>query len=107
MAHFAKINDQNIVETVIVTSNDKPNEGYDWVVRTFGGTWIKTSYNTLGNTHLQGGTPLRANFAGVGFTYDPDQDVFIPPKPEEEDYWILNPETFLWEDTRPEVEETP
>ena len=58
-------------------------------------TWKQTSYNTKGNVHKLGGTPLRKNYAGIGFTYDEDKDAFIPPK----DYpsWTLNETTCLWD----------
>lgn len=95
MAHFAKIDQDNLVTQVLVTSNDKPNEGYDWLVERFGGTWVKTSYNTYGGEHLKGGTPLRKNFAGIGYTYDQGRDAFIPPKPYES--WVLNEDTCLWD----------
>ena len=103
MAHFAKVNEENTVTQVLVTSNDKPNEGYDWLVSRFGGTWIKTSYNTYGGEHLLGGTPLRKNFAGIGFTYDEDRDGFIPPKPFES--WVLDEETCLWNSPIPYPED--
>lgn len=84
MAHWAKIDETYTVTEVLVTDNDDPNgdEGYQWLVDNFGGTWIKTSYNTVKGEHLLGGTPLRMNYAGIGFTYDPIRDAFIPPKPE-------------------------
>lgn len=84
MAHWAEIDETNIVLRVLVTDNNDPNgdEGYQWLVDNLGGRWIKTSYNTVGGQHLTGGTPLRMNFASVGFTYDPIRDAFIPPKPE-------------------------
>ena len=83
MAHFAKVNDENIVLEVLVTDNDYPNEGYDWLVETFGGRWIQTSYNAR----------ISKNFAGIGFTYDEGRDAFIPPKPF--DSWELD-ETCKW-----------
>lgn len=95
MAHFAKIDENNLVTQVLVTSNDKPNEGYDWLVDRFGGTWIKTSYNTFAGEHLNGGVPLRKNFAGIGYTYDQERDAFIPPKPFES--WVLDENTCQWE----------
>lgn len=85
MAHFAKIDENNIVTEVLVTDNDYPNEGYDWLVEIFGGTWVQTSYNAT----------IRKNFAGVGFAYDAERDAFIPPKPF--DSWLLNEDTCLWE----------
>lgn len=95
MAHFAEIDKKNKVIRVLVTDNNKPNEGHDWLIARFGGTWIKTSYNTQGGVHLQGGEALRKNFAGVGYTYDTDRDAFIPLKPFES--WVLNEDTCLWD----------
>jgi hypothetical protein len=85
MAHFAKIDENNIVIEVLVTDNNAPNEGYDWLVENLGGTWIQTSYNAT----------IRKNFAGIGFTYDQNLDAFIPPKPEGN--WTLNTELCIWE----------
>jgi hypothetical protein len=89
MAHFAKLDENNIVLQVLVTDNDYPNEGYDWLVETFGGTWIQTSYNAT----------IRKNFAGIGFSYDEARDAFIAPKPFES--WLLNNETCNWEAPKP------
>jgi hypothetical protein len=55
----------------------------------------KTSYNTIGGVHSSGGTPLRKNHAGIGYTYDEDRDAFIAPKPYAS--WILNEDTCIWE----------
>jgi hypothetical protein len=97
MAHFAELDNSSKVIRVVVTDNDDPNgdEGYQWLIENFGGTWIKTSYNTFGNIHNGGGEPFRKNYAGIGYTYDPVRDAFIPPKQFES--WILNEETCLWE----------
>jgi hypothetical protein len=57
-------------------------------------TWVQTSYNTQGGVHTQGGTPLRKNYAGIGYSYDAARDAFIPPKPYNS--WLLNDETCLW-----------
>lgn len=95
MAHFAEIDSDNIVLRVLVTDDNMPNEGHDWLISNLGGNWVKTSYNTQGGQHLLGGIPLRKNFAGVGFTYDKQRDAFIPPK--KFDSWILNQDTCLWE----------
>jgi hypothetical protein len=84
MAHFAELDENNIVLQVLVTDNDFPNEGYDWLVETFGGTWVQTSYNAT----------IRKHFAGVGFSYNEALDAFIPPKPF--DSWLLDEETCLW-----------
>lgn len=84
MAHFAEIDENNMVTRVLVTDNDAPNEGYDWLIDTLGGTWVQTSYNAT----------IRFNFAGIGFSYDLTRDAFIPPKPFES--WILDEETAQW-----------
>lgn len=96
MAHWAEIDENNIVLRVTVGDNNDPDEGYQWLVDNLGGTWVKTSYNTLGGVHKEGGIPLRKNYAGIGYTYDEERDAFIPPKPEGE--WVLNEETCLWEE---------
>lgn len=99
MAHFAEIDENGLVLRVLVTSNDKPNEGYDWLISKLGGTWVKTSYNTYGGQHLLGETPLRKNYAGIGYTYDAERDAFIPPQPFES--WALDEETCLWQPPTP------
>jgi len=90
MAHFAKVNN-GIVEQVIVAEP----EFFNTFVDTSPGQWIQTSYNTQGGVHTNGGTPLRKNYAGVGYTYDPALDAFIPPKPFTS--WLLNEDTCLWD----------
>lgn len=96
MAHFAQIDENNIVIQVVVTDNNDLNgdEGYQWLIDTFGGRWIKTSYNTIGNVHRLGGTPLRKNYAGKRYFYDEQRDAFIGPKPYPD--WILDEETCVW-----------
>jgi hypothetical protein len=96
MAHWAEIDENNIVLRVTVGDNNEPDEGYQWLIDNLGGTWIKTSYNTFAGVHNSGGVPLRKNFAGIGYTYDPERDAFIQPKPEGVG-WFLNEETCLWE----------
>ena len=96
MAHFAEIDKNNIVIRVLVTNNSHEDEGYQWLIDNLGGRWIKTSYNTKAGVHELGGTPLRKNYAGIGYTYDEARDAFIPPKPEGN--WILNEDTCLWEE---------
>ena len=100
MASFAQLNHKNIVEKVIkVSDNDAPNEaaGIEFCKKLFGPneTWKQTSYNTKGGIHLDGGTPFRKNYAGIGYKYDEDKDAFIPPCKYAS--WILNSETCLWE----------
>ena len=84
MAHWAEIDENNIVLRVIVTDNNDPNgdEGYQWLIDNLGGTWLQTSYNTAMNTHATGKTPLRKNYAAIGYHYDETLDAFIPPKPD-------------------------
>lgn len=95
ISHFAELDENNVVLRVLVGDDNLPNEGYDWFVENLGGTWVKTSYNTVGGVHTNGGTPFRKNFAGIGYTYDQERDAFIPPKPFAS--WILNEESCLWE----------
>lgn len=103
MAHWAKLDETNIVIDVTVGNNDLLDEGYQWLIDNIGGRWIKTSYNTKGGIHLLGGTPLRKNYAGIGFVYDEIRDAFIPPKPvniilDNVTYEpVLNEESCLWE----------
>lgn len=96
MAHWAEIDSSSKVIRVVVTSNEEQDEGYQWLINNLGGNWVKTSYNTTGGIHTNGGIPLRKNYAGIGFTYDVQRDAFIPPKPEGEG-WVLNEDTCLWE----------
>lgn len=103
MANWAEINYNNIVVNVLVGDNNEPDEGYQWLIDNLGGRWIKTSYTSRGGNRidpntgevLEFGNHLRYNFAGIGFTYDEENDAFIPPKPFES--WNLNTNTFLWE----------
>jgi len=100
MAHFAKLDSNNIVERVEVVSNDiatTEQAGIDFLNNLYGTTdiWKQTSYNTFGGQHLLGGTALRKNYAGIGFTYDSTKDAFIPPQPFSS--WTLNTTTCLWE----------
>lgn len=90
MAHYAKVVD-GIVTKVIVAEADFFNTFVD----DSPGEWIQTSYNTFGGEHRLGGTPLRKNYAGIGYTYDKDKDAFIPPQPYPS--WTLNETTCLWE----------
>ena len=90
MAHYAKVNN-GLVEQVIVAEA----EFFDTFVDSSPGTWIQTSYNTFGGVHTLGGTPLRKNYAGVGFTYDAAIDAFYAPQPYPS--WTLNDATCLWE----------
>jgi len=89
MSHFAKVNNGK-VEQVIVAEADFFNTFVD----TSPGQWIQTSYNTIGGKHTQGGTPLRANYAGIGYTYDAQNDVFYAPQPFPS--WTISAPTWTW-----------
>lgn len=97
MAHWAQLDEDNVVLQVLVGDNDDPNEdeGYQLLVDTFGGNWVQCSYNTVGGIHKLGGTPFRKNYPGPGFTYDETLDAFIPPKPTPNS--VLDEETCLWQ----------
>lgn len=86
MAHWAEIDENNIVLRVTVGDNNDPNgdEGYQWLVDNLGGRWIQTSYNSN----------FRKNFAGAGFYYDEARDAFIPPRPFED--CVLDETTCRW-----------
>ena len=96
MAHFAKI-ENGIVTQVIVAEQDFISTG----ILGDPAAWVQTSYNTKGGVHYgadgqpDDGTPLRMNYAGIGYIYDETLDAFIPPQPYES--WILNEETCLWD----------
>jgi hypothetical protein len=96
MAHFAEIDENNIVTRVLVVGDDQEDRGQEFLADDLGlgGTWKKTSYNTQGGVHTLGGTPFRKNYAGIGYSFDAEKDAFIPPKPFAS--WILNEETCNW-----------
>ena len=96
MSHFAKI-ENGIVTQVIVAEQDVIDSGM------FGTGWIQTSYNTYGSVHKNNGTPLRKNYAGIGFTYDQTRDAFIAPQPYAS--WTLNETTCLWDAPTPYPED--
>ena len=94
MAHFAELNENNEVLRVIVVANpvlldengdEQESLGVAFCNELLGGTWKQTSYNNN----------MRKNFAGTGFTYDPDRDAFIPPQPFPS--WTLVEATCQWE----------
>lgn len=97
MAHYAFLDENNIVTNVIV-GKDENEDGVDWEQHygNFHGQVCKrTSYNTINGTHTNGGIPFRKNYAGIGHTYDEQRDAFIPPKPYNS--WILNEDTCRWD----------
>ena len=87
MAHFAELDENNIVKQVLVVPNSVEHYGELYLSRdlNLGGRWVQTSYN--GN--------IRKNFAGIGCTYDEVRDAFIPPKPYPS--WYLNEDTCKWQ----------
>ena len=106
MAHFAKINSSNIVVQVIVVNDNEllvdgtesEAQGINFLNATYkvdNVNWKQTSYNTHSGVHSEGGTPLRKNYAGIGYTYDASKDAFIPPKPFNS--WSLNETTCQWQ----------
>ena len=98
MAHYAYL-DANSIVTQVIVGKDEGENGVDW--EAYYGA-VRTSYNTHGGQHLNGGTPFRGNFAGIGYRFDPDlgpDGAFISPRPFPS--WALNPETALWEAPTP------
>lgn len=95
MAHFARI-ENNIVKEVLVVPNDQENRGQEYLANDLGlgGTWIQTSYNTKAGVNTAGETPIRKNYAGIGYEYDSDWDAFRPPRPYPS--WKLDYQTFQW-----------
>jgi hypothetical protein len=89
MAHFAKVVDGKVSQVIVAEK-----EFFDTFVDSSPGEWIQTSYNTHGGVHKNGGTPLRKNYAGIGFTYDRTKDAFIPPQPFAS--WTLDDNSCLW-----------
>jgi len=89
MAHYAKV--ENALVTQVIVAEP---EFFDTFVDSSPGEWIQTSYNTKRGVHLNGGTPLRKNYAGVGYTYDSIRDAFIPPKPYPS--WLLDEFACIW-----------
>ena len=83
MAHFAELDSNNVVLRVIVVSDEYENDGANWCNNLLGGTWIQTSYNGR----------IRKQYAGIGYTYNPEADVFVAPQPYAS--WSLN-ETHDW-----------
>ena len=93
MGHFAKVVDGKVTQVIVAEP-----EFFDTFVDSSPGAWIQTSYNTIGNMHPEG-RPLRGNYAGIGYTYDAQNDVFYAPQPFAS--WILNKDTWTWEAPTP------
>ena len=110
MAHYAKIDSNNIVTNVHAVAdadeNGSEENGIAFLTSVHGDIspsyWKKTSYNTTLNVHKLGGTPFRKNYAGIGHTYDATRDAFIPPRPMKcnfaitHDSWTLDEDTCEW-----------
>lgn len=94
MSHFAKVLDGKVTQVIVAEP-----DFFNTFVDSSPGQWIQTSYNTHGNQHKLGGTPLRGNFAGIGFIYDAQNDVFYEPQPYAS--WTLNQATWLWDAPTP------
>jgi hypothetical protein len=94
MAHFAKVTDGKVTQVIVAEA-----EFFETFVDSSAGEWIQTSYNTQGGVHANGGTSLRKNYAGIGYTYDRTRDAFIPPQPFAS--WTLNEDTCLWDAPTP------
>lgn len=96
MSHFAKVLDGKVVQVIVAEP-----QFFSTFVDSSPGQWIQTSYNTRGNVHYgpdgepDGGIALRGNYAGIGYIYDAQNDVFYPPQPDAS--WLLNEQTWLWE----------
>jgi len=104
MAHYAQIDENNIVVQVIVVGDsdchdangvEQESIGEEFCTRIFGGVWKKTSYNTVSGTHLKGDVALRGNYAAIGYVYDADHDVFYPPKPFPS--WTISAPNWQWQ----------
>jgi len=107
MAHFAKLGANGKVIQVLTMDNDKmlnadgvedESVGQQWL-ETHNNwpaqMWIQTSYNTIANTHKDGGTPLRGNYAGIGYIWDEDNNIFWPKKPYAS--WVKDTATAMWQ----------
>mgnify|MGYP006268538847 FL=1 len=90
MGHFAKVVDGKVTQVIVAEP-----DFFTTFVDTSPGAWIQTSYNTIGGKHTQGKEPLRGNYAGIGYTYDAQNDVFYAPQPFAS--WVLNKTTWTWE----------
>lgn len=113
MAHFALVDEDNIVVNVVVVPNEQEHRGEEFLSKDLGlgGRWLQTSYNSQGGVHYNretmtptGKPAFRKNYAGIGYRYDETLDAFVPPKPIGYPSYVLNPETALWEPPIPEPE---
>jgi hypothetical protein len=93
VAHFARLDSNNIVDFVVVGRDEDNGKEAELSSRT-GDVYKQTSYNTHGGVHALGGTPFRKNYAGLGYTYDEGRDAFIPQRPYPS--WVLDEFSCLW-----------
>lgn len=105
MAHFAQVNENNVVTQVIVIPNEQEHRGQEYINEELGilGTWIQGSFNTINGEHLSNGVPLRGNYPAIGYIYDPVVDAFFPPKPFPS--WVQDTEKYIWVAPVPEPEQ--
>jgi hypothetical protein len=106
MAHFAEIDENNIVIRVVVVLDEEEHRGHEFLSQDLGlgGTWLKTSYNTFVGKHTLGGTPYRLNYASPGGIYDPETDSFYHPQPFPS--FILDKTTGTWSAPIPKPDDT-
>lgn len=111
MAHFAEIDNNNVVTRVLVVPNAQEGHGEQFLSEVLGlsGNWVQTSYTSRGGKRIDpvtnsvtGDNHFRFNYAAPGFSYDPVRDAFIPPKPhpdatldEQTCLWVLPPEVII------------
>lgn len=100
MAHYAFLDANNVV-THVIPGKDEGEDGIDW--EDYYGQFVgqvckRTSYNSIANTHILGGTPYRKNYAGIGYTYDSERDAFIPPRPGIN--FVFNEDTCIWDEIK-------
>lgn len=106
MAHFAEIDENNIVLRVVVVPDEEEERGHEFLSQDLGlgGTWLKTSYNTFQGEHKSGETPYRLNYAVPGGMYDPEADAFYHAQPFPS--FILDKTTGAWSAPVPKPENT-
>jgi hypothetical protein len=96
MAYYAILDDNNIVEQVITGIDENGIYNAEKLYEQETGKKVRrTSYNTLGGVHTDGGVPFRKNYAGIGYTYDEQRDAFIPPQPFAS--WVIDEDTCQWD----------
>lgn len=105
MAHYALLNEKNIVVRVIAGKDDGDADWEKYYADKTGLMCKRTSYNMFGGVHKKNGTPFRKNYAAIGYAYDPARDAFVPPRPFAS--WVLDEQTCLWKPPVPMPEGAP